>query len=62
VTVPEYEAIERGRAAYVDNSSFETDKHGPDGAWAEHWRTAYEGKQLCVLDGVDGWERRYRLS
>jgi 3-hydroxy-3-methylglutaryl CoA synthase len=62
VSVPEYEAIEHARAANVDNSSFETDKHGPDGAWAEHWRTAYEGKGLCVLDGVDGWERRYRLS
>jgi len=62
VTVPEYEAIEQGRAANVDNSTFETDKSGPDGAWAEHWRTHYADKGLCVLDGVDGWERRYRLS
>ena len=62
VTVPEYEVIERARATCVDNSNFETDKHGPEGAWAEHWATAYEGKGLCVLDGVDDWERRYRLS
>lgn len=62
VTVPEYEAIEQTRATYVANPNFETDKHGPEGAWAEHWRRAYAGKGLCVLDGVDGWERRYRLS
>lgn len=62
VTVPEYEAIERCRASYVDNSSFETDKRGPEGAWAKHYAEAYEGKGLCVLDGVDNWERRYRLS
>lgn len=62
VTVPEYETIERTRAGYVDNATFETDKHGVDGAWAEHWRSAYEGKRLCVLDGVDAWERQYRLS
>lgn len=62
VTVPEYEAIEQARAANVDNANFETDKHGPDGAWSEHWRTHYEGKGVCVLDGVSGWERKYRLS
>jgi hydroxymethylglutaryl-CoA synthase len=58
VTVPEYEEIERLRATYVDNPSFSTDKGGP----ADHWAQAYEGKGLCVLDGVDGWERQYRLS
>jgi 3-hydroxy-3-methylglutaryl CoA synthase len=62
VTVPEYEAIEQARAANVDNANFETDKHGPDGAWADHWRSHYEGKGLCVLDGVSGWERNYRLA
>ncbi|KIG15421.1 Hydroxymethylglutaryl-CoA synthase [Enhygromyxa salina] len=62
VTVPEYEAIERTRASYVETPTYDTDKHGPDGAWAKHWSAAYEGKGLCVLDGLHEWERRYRLS
>ncbi|PRP99869.1 Polyketide biosynthesis 3-hydroxy-3-methylglutaryl-ACP synthase PksG [Enhygromyxa salina] len=62
VSVPEYEAIEQARATYVDNPTYETDKRGPDGAWAKHWDARYEGRGLCVLDGVDNWERRYRLS
>ena len=62
VSVTEYEVIEKTRASYVDNDSFETDKRGPEDIWAEHYANAYEGKGLCVLDGVDGWERRYRLS
>jgi 3-hydroxy-3-methylglutaryl CoA synthase len=62
VSVPEYEAIEQTRASYVENPTYDTDKHGPDGAWARHWSEAYEGKGLCVLDGLHEWERRYRLS
>ena len=62
VTVPEYEAIEEARASYVDNANFETDKSGPEGAWGKLYAEAYEGKGLCVLDGVDNWERSYRSS
>ncbi|NVB38686.1 hydroxymethylglutaryl-CoA synthase family protein [Pseudenhygromyxa sp. WMMC2535] len=61
VSVDEYEAIERARAANIDLDTFSVDKSspaGPDG----HWAAAYEGKGLCVLDGVEHWERRYRLS
>ncbi len=58
VTVPEYEAIEAQRATCVDNPSFETDKSSPAG----HFEQIYAGKRLCVLDGANEWERRYRLS
>lgn len=58
VSVPEYEAIEAGRALQVDNSEFTTDKASPAG----HFEQVYAGKQLCMLDGVHGWERDYRLS
>ncbi len=58
VTVPEYEAIEQLRASYVEGRDYETDKAGPAG----HYEAAYAGKGLCVLDGVSGWERRYRIS
>jgi 3-hydroxy-3-methylglutaryl CoA synthase len=58
VSVPEYEAIEELRASYVERSDYETDKAGPAG----HYEQAYAGRGLCVLDGVSGWERRYRLS
>ncbi|MFO7565314.1 MAG: hydroxymethylglutaryl-CoA synthase [Enhygromyxa sp.] len=58
VTVPEYEAIEQLRASYVEGRDYETDKSGPPG----HYDHAYAGRGLCVLDGVSGWERRYRLS
>lgn len=58
LNVPEYEALERARALQVDNPEFITDKSGPSG----HWQQAYEGKQLCVLEGVNAWERNYRLS
>ncbi|MCA9701272.1 MAG: hydroxymethylglutaryl-CoA synthase family protein, partial [Myxococcales bacterium] len=58
LTVPEYEALEQARAKTVDNSDFRTDKS----SLGDHWQQAYEGKGLCVLDGVQGWERQYRLS
>lgn len=58
VTVPEYEAVERTRASYVENPNFESDKSTPAG----HYEERYAGKGLCVLDGVDDWERSYRLS
>lgn len=58
VTVPEYEAIEQLRASYIEGRDYETDKSGPAG----HYQDAYAGRGLCVLDGVSGWERRYRLS
>src|SRR5690606_9572173 len=58
VTVPEYEAIEQLRASYVEGRDYETDKSGPTG----HYQEVYAGRGLCVLDGVSGWERRYRLS
>jgi 3-hydroxy-3-methylglutaryl CoA synthase len=58
VTVPEYEAIEQLRASYVERCDYETDKSGPSG----HYQDAYAGRGLCVLDGVSGWERRYKLS
>lgn len=58
LTVPEYEAVEKARATTVDNANFSTDKGSPAGLW----EAAYEGKGRCVLDGVDGWERQYRLS
>ena len=58
ISVPEYEAIEQLRASYVEGSDYETDKSGPPG----HYQDAYADRGLCVLDGVSGWERRYRLS
>jgi hydroxymethylglutaryl-CoA synthase len=58
VTVPEYEAIEQLRASYVEGRDYEIDKRGPEG----HYDEVYAGKGLCVLDGVSGWERRYRIS
>lgn len=58
VSVGEYEAIETTRATYVDNPAFETDKSAPRG----HFDEIYAGRGTCILDGVDNWERRYRLS
>jgi hydroxymethylglutaryl-CoA synthase len=58
LSVPEYETLERARALQVDNPEFTTDKSSPSG----HWQQAYEGRQLCVLDGVHAWERSYQLS
>ena len=58
VTVPEYAAIEQLRASYIEGRDYETDNSGPAG----HYQDAYAGRGLCVLDGVSGWERRYRLS
>ena len=58
VTVPEYEAIERTRASYVGKSDITADIEGPSG----HYDQVYAGRGRCVLEGVDGWERRYRLS
>ena len=58
MTVPEYEQIERLRMRYVDQSTLEVDKSGPRG----HYDAVYEGQGRLVLDGIDNWERRYRLS
>jgi 3-hydroxy-3-methylglutaryl CoA synthase len=58
LSVPEYEALEGARALLVDNPEYVTDKSSPSGLWQQ----AYEGRQLCVLDGVHAWERDYRLS
>ena len=58
VTVAEYEAIERARAEQVDNADFTTDRRFPAGLWESH----YEGRGRLVLDGVEGWERRYSSS
>jgi 3-hydroxy-3-methylglutaryl CoA synthase len=58
VSVPEYEAIEQLRASYIEAPDYETDQGGPAG----HYDEVYAGKGLCVLDGVTGWERRYRIS
>ncbi len=56
--VPEYERIEQLRTSYIDVSTYEVDKSGVDDLYGR----VYEGEQRLVLDGVDDWERKYRLS
>ncbi len=58
LSVAEYEQVEQARAELVDKPDFKTCKDTPSG----HYDQAYAGKGLCVLEGVDSWEREYRLS
>ncbi len=58
VSVPEYEAIEQKRTELIDQPTYTIDKSTPSGLYD----SVYEGQGLLVLDGVDDWERKYRLS
>lgn len=58
LTIAEYEALERQRAAYIDQSDYEVDQSGLRGLYER----AYAGKGRLVLDAVRGYQREYRLS
>lgn len=58
VSVEEYEAVERARAAHIDQSDYEVDQSGLRGLYGD----AYAGEGLLVLDAVRGFQREYRLS
>lgn len=58
VTVGEYEAIERARAAQVDQADVAVDLEFVDGLYER----AYAGKGRLVLAGVSGFQREYRLA
>jgi hydroxymethylglutaryl-CoA synthase len=58
VSVEEYEAIEAQRSSHVDQSDFKVDHS----ALGSHYAEAYEGRGLLVLDAVEEYERKYRLS
>jgi len=58
LSVEEYERIEKVRSSYIDQPTYEVDKSGVEGLYDR----VYAGEQRLVLDAVDDWERRYRLS
>ncbi|MFY0542280.1 hydroxymethylglutaryl-CoA synthase family protein [Nannocystis pusilla] len=58
LTIEEYEALERQRAATIDQSDYEVDQSGLRGLYER----AYAGKGRLVLDAVRGFQREYRLS
>ena len=58
LSVEAYEEVERRRATYVDNPTFEMSHEGLEA----HYERAYAGQGKLVLRGVDEWERRYELS
>lgn len=58
LSVAEYERIEELRTSHIDQPTYEVDRAGVDDLYAK----VYEGEQRLVLDGVDDWERKYRLS
>ncbi len=58
LTVERYEEVERRRATYVDNPTFDMSHEG----FEEHYARAYEGQGKLVLRGVNEWERRYERS
>ena len=58
VSVAEYEAIERTRTGFIDQSDYVVDKSGLHDLYAR----VYAGKGRLVLDGVREYQRDYRLS
>jgi hydroxymethylglutaryl-CoA synthase len=58
VDLAEYEALEREREAAVERRDWAPDLHILDGWYGEH----YEGRDLLVLEVVEGWKRRYRWA
>ena len=59
LTVPEYEAIELGRAQSVERRGWRPDRSAIPG----HFESAYLGRGRLVLDHVDGgWVRHYVRS
>ncbi len=58
LTVPEYEAVEELRSGQIDQSDFQVDKSGLRGLYDR----VYAGQGRLVLDGVEGYQRSYRLS
>lgn len=58
VSVAEYEAVERARAAAIDQSDYSVDQSGLGGLYER----AYAGKGRLVLDGVSEYQRNYRVS
>ncbi len=65
VSVEQYEAIESRRTAMIDRSEVSIDRgeaDGMSGSLSEHYARVYEGSGRLVLDGVEDWERRYRIA
>jgi 3-hydroxy-3-methylglutaryl CoA synthase len=58
LTVPEYEEVERQRMSLVDQPDYTIEKSGLH----DLYERVYAGKGRLVLDGVDGYQRNYRLS
>ncbi len=58
VSVAEYEAVERARAAAIDCSDYTVDRS----LLGDLYARAYEGRGRLVLDGVRDYQRDYRLS
>jgi len=58
VSVADYEAIETARTKLIDQPTYEVDQSG----LGDLYERRYAGQGLLVLDGIDEWERKYRLS
>lgn len=58
VSVVEYEALERARAAVIDSGDYASDRAAPEG-WYEAF---YAGKDLLVFEGMREYYRRYGWS
>jgi 3-hydroxy-3-methylglutaryl CoA synthase len=58
ISVPQYEAVEKARAAFVDCGDFAPDMQALDG-WYEHH---YEGRGLLVFHGMRDYYRQYGWS
>lgn len=56
--VAAYEALERTRTGFIDQSDYEVDLGGLDGLYER----AYAGRGRLVLTGVRGYQREYRRS
>ena len=56
--MPEYEAVERQRMSLVDQPDYVVEKTGLH----DLYERVYAGKGRLVLDGVEGYQRNYRLS
>ncbi len=58
LSVADYEEVERLRSSVIDEPDYEVAHTGLDGLYER----VYAGKGRLVLDGVNGFQRAYRLS